>query len=242
MATIGEKLRQVRVEWGLSLREVRERSVGLAKVWGSASYEISGSWLARLERGKHEMTVPKLISLATIYSTPPEELLREYHSALSGQVENLQGPNATLLVKEGLLDLRARQVLPDNFSTDPVPEDTMLLPLEHKLLRTPYRRAIIGQRDRTLEPLIRPGSIVQIDTQSRTIASRKEWANEFDRPIYLLYTHGGYVCGWCDLDKEGIWLTLVTHSLSSEPCRRWRYRKEVEVIGRAVAVTMRLTP
>jgi len=40
----------------------------LAEEWGSEAYKISASWLAKLEHGKHEMTVPKLITLATIYS------------------------------------------------------------------------------------------------------------------------------------------------------------------------------
>lgn len=242
MATLGEKLRQVRIDWGLSLREVRERSAGLAKVWGNTSYEISGSWLARLERGKHEMTVPKLISLATIYSKPPEVLLRECHPSATppSWLDHFKGPNVTLLVNEGALGLQASQMLPDSFSTDPIPQETKLLPLENELSRTPYRRVILGQHDRTLEPMIRPGSILQIDTRSRTIVSRKVWANEFDRPIYLLDTHDGYACGWCEMDKEGIWLTLMAHSLSSAPCRRWRYRKEVEVIGRAVSVAIRL--
>jgi transcriptional regulator with XRE-family HTH domain len=242
VATVGEKLREARIRWGLSLREVKERSEGLAKAWGSRSYEISSSWLARLERGPHEMTVPKLISLATIYSRPPEELLREYHpeSARLACPESVSGPNVTLLVTEGRLDTRARQLLPDNFASRPIPEETMLLPLDDELSSTSYRRAIIGRVDRTLDPMIRPGSIVKIDTQKRSIASRKEWTNEFDRPIYLLYTHSGYVCGWCELDKEGIWLTLVVHPLSPESSRRWRYRTEVEVVGRAVAVVMRL--
>jgi uncharacterized membrane protein YccC len=37
----------------------------LAKQWGSRSYEVSFSWLSKLESGEHEMTLPKLISLAT---------------------------------------------------------------------------------------------------------------------------------------------------------------------------------
>jgi hypothetical protein len=188
------------------------------------------------------MTVPKLISLATIYSKPAEELLREYHPepARLPWPENVRGPNVTLPVTEGRLDTRARQLLPDNFASRPIPEETMLLPFDAELSSTSYRRAIIGQSDRTLDPMIRPGSIVKIDTQKRSIASRKEWTNEFDRPIYLLYTHSGYVCGWCELDKEGTWLTLVVHPLSPESSRRWRYRTEVEVVGRAVAVVMRL--
>lgn len=243
VATVGEKLREARIRWGLSLREVKERSERLAVAWGSRSYEISSSWLARLERGAHEMTVPKLISLATIYSKPPEELLLEYHPepARLPLPDSMRGPNVTLLVAEGSLGARAKHLLPDNFVSGPIPEETMLLPLDEELSSTPYRRAVIGQRDKTLEPMIRPGSIIKIDIQKRSIASRKEWTNEFDRPIYLLYTHSGYVCGWCELDKEGMWLTLIVHPLSHEPSRRWRYRTEVEVVGRAVAVAMRLT-
>lgn len=128
MATVGEKLREARIRWGLSLREVKERSEGLAKAWGSRSYEISSSWLARLERGTHEMTVPKLISLATIYSKTPEELLREYHPepARLPCPESVSGPNVTLLVTVGRLDTRARQLLPDNFVSRPIPEETVL--------------------------------------------------------------------------------------------------------------------
>jgi transcriptional regulator with XRE-family HTH domain len=243
VARIGEMLREARIQWGLSLRDVKDRSHALAQQWGSRSYEVSFSWLSKLESGEHEMTLPKLISLATIYSKPPEELFRRClpEPARSQAPYHLVGPNTTVLVTGGPLEQQARHLLPDSFTSDPLPEDTMLLPLEDSMVSTPYRRAIIGRRDRTLDPMIRPGSILKIDTQKRAIASRKEWTNEFDRPIYLLQTHRGFVCGWCELDKEGLWLTLVTHSLSHEPCQRWRYRKEVEVIGRAVAVSMRLT-
>jgi transcriptional regulator with XRE-family HTH domain len=244
VANIGEKLRMIRVRWGLSLREVKERSERLAKDWGNDSYGISGSWLARLERGKHEMTVPKLITLSTIYSEPAEELLREFQPKLTSRGiamgQEIPGPNTTQLVTGGQLDVQARQLLPDGFSSSPIPENTMLLPPEDGLTSGPYRRAIIGRRDRTLAPMIRPGSIVKIDIQRKAIPSRKEWTNEFDRPIFLLLTRSGYICGWCELAEGGM-LTVVTHSLSGEPFQHWKYKKEVEVIGRAVAVVMRLT-
>ena len=63
---------------------------------------------------------------------------------------------------------------------------------------------------------------------------------EFDRPVYFLLTHTGYICGWCDLDKDAEWLTLVPHSLSYASAFRWKYRKDVEVIGRIAAVLQRL--
>ena len=243
MVNIGEKLRAIRVRWGLSLREVNEQSTKLAKDWGSKSYYISGSFLGRLERGKHEMTVPKLIALSTIYSQPPEQLLREFHPSMAntgpGTAPELPGPNTTQLVTGGVLEVQARQLIPDDFTSVAIPEETTLLPAEEGLASTPFRRAIIGRRDRTLAPMIRPGSVVKIDIQKKAILSRKEWTNEFDRPIYLLLTRDGYVCGWCELNDNGI-LTIVTHSLSGEPFQHWR-KKDVDVIGRAVAVALRLT-
>jgi hypothetical protein len=89
--------------------------------------------------------------------------------------------------------------------------------------------------------MILAGSIVLIDSQKRAIASRKDWTNEFDRPIYFLFTRNGYFCGFCELDKKAEWLTLVPHMLSPEPNddRRWRNRREVEVIGTVVGLFTR---
>jgi hypothetical protein len=89
--------------------------------------------------------------------------------------------------------------------------------------------------------MIPPGSIVQIDTQKRAISSRRDWKNEFQRPIYFLMIREGYVCGWCELDKASEWLTVIPHPLSSVSSRRWRYRKEIENIGRVAVVAIRLT-
>ena len=87
--------------------------------------------------------------------------------------------------------------------------------------------------------MIRAGSLVLIDTHKRAIAGRKEWTHEFDRPIYFMLTRTGYVSGFCELDKESEWLTLVPHALSYESNKRWRYRKEIEVIGTVAGVFMR---
>jgi len=87
--------------------------------------------------------------------------------------------------------------------------------------------------------MVRAGSFVLIDTRKRAIAGRKEWNHEFDRPIYFLMTRKGYISGFCELDKEAEWLTLVPHALSHETSQRWRYRKEIEVIGTVTAICMR---
>src|ERR1700689_3751698 len=81
MAGIGARLRTIRRQWQLSLREVEERSVRFAQERGSQSYQVSASWLDRLEREEHELTVNKLIALADIYNVPTEQLLRTMYPA-----------------------------------------------------------------------------------------------------------------------------------------------------------------
>lgn len=241
MKQIGSKLRSVRLKWGLTLREVEERSAIIAQERGNSSYRISASWLNRVEREGRGLSVIKLIVLAAIYGISPEQLLAYCPHATrnsSGRNGPL-GPNTTLLLTNGPLEEHARTWLPDSIAAEPIPDSTTLLsPEDH--LPSHYRRGIIGRLDKTLDPMIRPGSIVLINTQRRSIAHRREWTNEFDRPIYFLLTHGGYFCGWCELDKNAEWLTLVPHSLSYATAQRWRYRKEVEVVGRVAVVLMRL--
>jgi hypothetical protein len=187
------------------------------------------------------LSASKLIVLAVIYGLTAAQLLAlcSPASAKPEMLEQSSTPNATLLLNKGPLEEHARHWLPDKLVTDPPPELTMLLPTEQGVLPVHYRRGIIGHRDRSLEPMIRAGSIVLIDTQKRAIASRREWTHEFDRPIYFLLTRTGYVSGFCELDKDSEWLTLVPHPLSYESSRRWRYRKEIDVIGTVAAVFMR---
>jgi hypothetical protein len=145
-----------------------------------------------------------------------------------------------MLLTEGPLEEQAKDLLPDMLSVDRPPDETTLLAAENSASLAPYRRGIIGKRDRTLDPMIPAGSIVQIDTQRRAICSRRNWTHEFQRPIYFLMTREGYVCGWCELDEDSEWLTLIPHSRSSVSIRRWKYRTEIENVGRVVVVTVPL--
>lgn len=241
MQGIGAKLRTARNQWQLTLREVEERSSRLAQEWGNPAYRISASWLDRVEREDRGLSATKLIVLAAIYSLTPEQMLALCPRASGGPVplDHISSPNATLLLTQGPLEEHAKQWLPEKLVTEPIPEETTLLPAENNTLPSRYRRGIIGRRDRTLEPMIRGGSLVLIDTHKRAIAGRKEWTHEFDRPIYFLLTRSGYVSGFCELDKDSEWLTLVPHALSYEGNKRWRYKKEIEVIGTVAGVFMR---
>jgi transcriptional regulator with XRE-family HTH domain len=241
MEGIGGKLRATRLAWKLTLREVEQRTLRLAQQWGNPSYRISASWLDRVERENRGLSATKLIVLASVYSLTPEQMLALCPPA-GGSTLSEEGsvPNATLLA-EGTLEANAKIWLPDGVVTDTPPEATALLPSDPGMLPSHYRRGIIGRQDRTLEPMIRAGSIVLIDTQKRSIAGRREWNHEFDRPIYFLMTREGYVSGFCELDRETDWLTVIPHALSFESNRRWRFKKEIEVVGTVVAAVIRRT-
>ena len=245
MDGIGIQLRAARQRLGLTLREVEDRTSQLAQQWGNTAYRISASWLDRVEREDRGLSATKLIVLAFIYNLTMEQMLALCPGVNESpaQLELVSSPNSTLLLAEGPLADHARLWLPDKLVTDPPPEDTMLLQSDQGVLPVHYRRGIIGRRDKTMEPMILAGSIVLIDTQKRAIAKRKDWTNEFDRPIYFLLTRTSYFCGFCELDKSGEHLKLIPHALSpqteDEEERRWKYRKQVEVVGTVAAVFTR---
>ncbi len=241
MEGIGGKLRATRLAWKLTLREVEQRTLRLAQQWGNPAYRISASWLDRVEREDRGLSATKLIVLANVYSLTAEQMLGlcPPTGATPVSADEVSVPNATLLA-EGPLDAYAKIWLPETLVTEAPPETTALLAPEPGLPNY-YRRGIVGRQDRTLEPMIRAGSIVLIDTQKRTIAGRREWNHEFDRPIYFLLTREGYICGFCELDRDTDWLTVIPHALSFESNRRWRFKKEIEVVGTVVAVVVRRT-
>jgi transcriptional regulator with XRE-family HTH domain len=214
----------------------------LAHEKGNQSYQVSASWLHRLEREEHELSVSKLMALAEIYNVSPGQLL---HCINPGSGQNLiprqlSPENASMILGAGSLEAQANLVSHKPVPAQPSGNETGLLTAENGQSRTPYRRGIIGKYDLTLHPMIPAGSIVQIDTQKRAISTRKNWTHEFRRPIYFLMTRDSYVCGWCELDENSDWLTLIPHSLSPAPSRRWRYRTEIESIGRVITVAIPL--
>src|SRR6202453_5393964 len=148
MAGIGSRLRAVRQRWRLSLREVEERSLRFAQERGSQSFQVSASWLNRLEREEHELTVNKLIVLADIYNLPTEQLLRSIYpgDAQPLSLRQLSSPNATMLLTDGPLEEQAKYLLPDALGVDQPPDETTLLAAENGSSLAPYRRGIIGNR------------------------------------------------------------------------------------------------
>src|SRR5262244_1072564 len=73
-ARVGERLRAIRRQKGLSLHDVEARS----------SLEFKASVLGAYERGERAISVPRLLRLAEIYEVPADQLLpRELESEIS---------------------------------------------------------------------------------------------------------------------------------------------------------------
>src|SRR5579871_4284648 len=107
MAGIGNKLREIRLQWQLTLREVEERSCKLAQQWDNPSYRISASWLDRVERQNRDLSATKLIVLAVIYGLTAEQMIALCPGPNSTSLEHLQDisvPNNTQLLESGLLE------------------------------------------------------------------------------------------------------------------------------------------
>ena len=106
MRGIGSRLREARVKWQLTLREVEERSSQLSQQWENASYRISASWLDRVEREDRGLSATKLIVLAVIYGLTADQMLALCPTAqreATNKLDQISAPNATLLLTLGIL-------------------------------------------------------------------------------------------------------------------------------------------
>src|SRR6516162_535032 len=73
-ARVGERLRAIRRQKGLSLHDVEARS----------TLEFKASVLGAYERGERAISVPRLLRLAEIYEVPADQLLpRELDGEIS---------------------------------------------------------------------------------------------------------------------------------------------------------------
>ncbi len=228
----GQQLRFLRVRRGITLRDVQQASRRIADAKADRRYCLSNGWLVQLESCVSQPNIFHLFALGAIYRVPFVELLRLYQIDVDEQetYELLANPQLTELVS--LNDLRLHSAPPDT-STILSRDLVSTLPLPPTFedgnghSNTIYAR--LGANEVTMYPLIRPGSVLQIDTrQNRVVES--EWRNEFERPIYFVELRAGYACGWCDL--QGNQLRIVPYLRS--PVREFIYPREAEIVGRVV--------
>jgi transcriptional regulator with XRE-family HTH domain len=247
----GKRLRAEREHLRLSLRQVQELSRGIAEHRKNSEYYIAHSSLADIEKGKLTTNIYKLYSLSVIYGRQYEKLATFFdvpvgdaekdHKALVFPQTYLVGTASELGECATLSSLELREKLRC--------ERTNLVSkiFEHwkdvppaLLQQMDWRDSLyayIGMQDYTLDPIIRPGSFVQIDSRQRTVPP-VNWHSDFDRPIFFFELRDRYVCSWCEL--HGSQLILVPTPQSQGQARHVRYPGDATIVGRVTAVTMRI--
>ena len=246
-----EKLKELRVRLGLTTRDVETKSQQIADDRHNREYYLSHAWVTDIENGKFKPSIFKIYSLSAIYHVGYTEVLSCFGlpiSELGRYRASIGVPRTHLLGAE--TDLETEKVsLPVQFKPGFQLEKTNLLAqvvekwdqipvgfLQHlDLHKSVY--GYIGLEDYTLYPLIRPGSLVQIDASQRKISTEK-WKNEFDRPISFVELRVGYVCSWCQGD--GGHLIVIPHPQSLQVVRQFDYPSQAEIVGRVTGVAMRI--
>jgi len=251
--TPNEKLKSVRGRLGITTREVADFSQRIAEAEGNPEFQISNAWLTQVENSDSVPSIFKLYSLSAIYRIKFTDLLLLYgvdlqhlsRSQMSAPLPGTHLTNVEVYDRERTLSFPIR--LDPGFDV----HNTSLLSrlvevwgevpiamIQHLDLRH-GSYGYIGLRDLTLQPLLRPGSFVQIDPRIRKI-QQVRWRTEFDRPIYFVELRDGYACSWCEL-QEGH-LLLVPHPLSPQGVRRYAFGRDAEIVGQVTAVAMALIP
>ena len=248
----GTQLKEVRSRLGITTREVEEFSRKVADQERNDEFYVSNAWLTQIENKDSVPSIYKLYSLSVIYRLKYTEVLKLYGVDLEKiSKHQLANPLAkTHLASLEVYDKDRPVTFPVRFDQGFRLEKTNLVSrmveiwgevpiglLQNLDVRNGMY-GFIGMEDFTLHPLLRPGSFVQIDGRHNRV-NPAAWRTEFDRPIYFVELRDGYACSWCDL--QGNRLILLPHPLSPCRIRQFEYPGEAEIVGRVVAVAMRIT-
>lgn len=253
-AAPGERLKHVRAQLGITTREVAVFSKLIAEAEDNNEFLVSGPWLTQIENEKTSLpSIYKLFTLATIYGLSYANLLALYgvditkiqtlharlpfpktHMTQTDEAPELKPTSLELPVRFdaglnlGHTNLLSRMI--EMWGKVPL-EFIQHLDLRHRLY------GFVGFGDYTLYPLLRPGSLVEIDPELKNLETPAA-RSEFDRPIYFVDLRNEYACSWCEI--VGDRLLLLAHPLSSVKTRSFEFPKGAEIIGQVTGVAMRI--
>jgi transcriptional regulator with XRE-family HTH domain len=250
--TPGERLRHTRIRLGLTTRDVDELSRKIATEKANEDFTVSHARLVQIENGESTPSIYKLYSLSAIYGCGVTDLLSLYLDLGDTVRQHLAFDHpSTHLIDFGAGESERKITFPVRFDPGFNLQKSSLLSrmvevwgevpvglLQHLDLRR-GRWGLIGLNDYTMYPLVRPGSLVQIDERQRPLTPAVH-RSEYDRPIYFLELRDGYVCSWCEFRKGKI--VSIPHPLSGVTTREFLLPTEAEVIGRVTAVAARFIP
>jgi transcriptional regulator with XRE-family HTH domain len=251
--TAGRYLKEVRERLQLGLREVQDASAAIANEERNDSFYVSAARLTQIENEQSHPSIFKLFSLCAVYGLDLHDLLRKYGvNANRTQAYRTRFlPETTREIAAEVHGIESKVTIPIRLDPSFRWETTQLvnrvvalwgeIPAAFLQNYNPRRHTYgyVGLTDRTMFPLLRPGAIVMVDPQRRSVL-RSGWKSEFDRPIYFVELREGYRCGWCQI--EGNRLMIIPHPVSNAPVETFSLASEAEVVGQVVGVAMRLVP
>jgi transcriptional regulator with XRE-family HTH domain len=240
----GLRLRQVRERLGLTYRDVETASYELAQLRGRPEFILHISRLADIENRNVVPGLHKLYALAALYHLNPLELFGWFDVPLEECFEDgarFPVPRTHLAAPPSGL----RVPLRFDPAFDPRRTDFLSRMVERwghfegALTKGNSRHCYgyVGLADRRMMPLLRPGSLVLVDTEMRKIES-EGWTSEHDRPMYLVDVREGYRCGWF-YQMPGK-LVMQPHPLSRCAPESWELPEQAEVVGKVIGVVTRL--
>lgn len=234
----GLQLKSLRHRRNITVREVEQASRRIADVKGDKRFFISNGWLAQLENGASEPSICKLFSLSVIYHANFLDLVRLYNVDVEEKekYEPVADPHLTQLISgtngpplSGFSSCHDQLSTSLNSELEAMSARQLAGGEEHA---PGIIYAHLGSSDFTMHPMIRPGSLLKIDTNQRKLKAGI-WPNEYERPIFFLELRGAYACGWCEL--QGNHLLIIPHPSSPVGVRSFIYPREAEIVGRVVA-------
>jgi transcriptional regulator with XRE-family HTH domain len=245
----GLRLKRIRENLGLRYREVEQASNLIAARRGSAEFVVGLSRLADIENKGVVPSMHRLYSLCAIYRQDLGEVLEWYGVDLAQILQDggyakppKTHPIAAPSGRRGSVDLPLKLDPGVDFRRTTylsrVIQQWGRLPLSllDSLDIDECRYGVIGTEDFMMFPLLRPGTLLQIDENQREIQNAG-WMHEFDRPIYFLELREGYACCWCSLAAEH----LILQPHPGSPCEPVVLKsQDADVIGRVIALAMQL--
>jgi transcriptional regulator with XRE-family HTH domain len=244
----GKRIRGLREERSIKPSDIERATRTIADTRGNPDFYISHSSLVDIEAGSIP-SIHKLFSLSLALKVPLDELLSAFGINSSEAPITITSPASAHLATPSLSASEPPFRFQLNFNAQLGTDETTLLKAQTALLAASapalrdrfdparYRYALIGSKDDSMADLLPPRSLVEIDTDQKTVETW-QWCTLRDRPIYLIWHPHGHTCCWCQI--EGKELTLIPHPLSRQRVRRFKSPSEATVIGRVTNAWLHL--
>ena len=245
----GRRLKRLREQLGLSMRDVEEASLAIARKFENQEFHLPLSRISDIESKGVLPNIFRLFSLSTIYGTDYQELCGFYGidwDAMPSALQCAQIPKTHLFsALRSALKPRVPMVVDPAFDVRRTTNVVRMIQewgatpasFLSQLASTGHTYAFIGTEDFTMYPVIMPGTFLQVD-EGRTEIINEGWRSEYERPIYFVETREEFICAWCKVSNGN--LITQPHPLSPVAPRMFRHPQEAEVIGRVVGIAMRL--